>query len=898
MKKLALILLLALSNTLAIAASSPHSWDKDLLDIDLDLNSLELRNRAGCAVDSKNPTKSAFLLVDNTTMAKATYRLAKLTGLDHEVVTKEAIKNYRSKIKILFSRIFSKLKNRELPLLMVNSSKRHIPSKYQDIIESCYDKNSCEDLNEYLSKLWLNSESTLAPVKKILNNYNVDNFHSEENYFDQKYNTSDFRVSCNQLKKFSPLQAHLYGTKPDREVLQKIAESLKDTPDYISSCENDEIENLKVLGIQYDIRNVNDKYWNEVGFDFWNSLKIYLAWSFKNISVVDEQYELVIQSTQMEDSILLTSNGCKTIEPPECSNEYLSKSVMSQMAQKNFKKNALNLDVLAPVVNGASDMLLDDPFTAVNTDILDLSTRSDANEWIESLFSNFAGTKAYIKNKLVSALSFYTIIEKKVTTERLINDLNAYYSKKGLTDQRVKNDLYYLCSEVKFVSDETFSFVKKNIDLVRETGFIDSLSLIFSEQSLENLFEDYEALTKATNTFCDNLDAKAIWDDSFEYNKSGLAQWYLDKTLVRTQMTSTQEEQLKSLNPVPYLKYAKTDSVICHSPSSCIRNSIAHILEITRATYYASTFWNAKNKAKTEDLFNPYAERVACKVYDPWFKTRATLTNFVSDISQAVVSRFTPGVLYSKVSLLPGHVTSFNTMVKDGKILFNQKYKKESVSAELIADFGPLLGVPCAVSVSGNQTHGYNQLYQFSGISVGACSAKEENEIMVTSASDISANDPSKRAGCVSCQLNFESVSNTLSYFNYAVGPIYYLVRSFVRLYQGIKDPDNIPRSWDLNLEYLKQTYSRFGYIPKKCVKKLSKGQICLDSYEEEVAVKHLIDNYDVKILSEQNRFFSGIEFKVQGCSHPVLVSSTSSNNDRDSVTEVSVKTKCKLKAK
>lgn len=893
MKKLILILLFLLSNAIAVAANAPHSWDKDLIDIGLDLNPIELRNRAGCAVDSKKPTASAFLLIDNTTMAKATYRLAKLTGKNHDEVTKEAIKNYRLKLKILFSKIFNKLKNRELPLLMVNSSSKHIPSKYQDIIENCFDKNSCEELDNYLGRLWENSESNISVAKKIANNYRTDNFHSEQNYFNQKYNSKDFRLSCNKLKKFSPLQAHLYGTKPDREVLQRIAESLKNTSDYISDCDNDDIENLKVLGLQYDIRNIDNKYWQEVGFDFWNSLKIYLAWSFKNTTQVDQNYELVIQSTQVDDSILLTSNGCKTIEPPECSNDYLSKSVMSQMATKNFKKNALNLDVLAPIVNGASDMILDDPFTAVNNDILDLADRRDANEWIESLFSNFAGTKAYIKNKLVSALSFYTIIEKKVTAQKLINDLAAYYNLRGLEDQRVKNDLYYLCSEVKFVSDETFSFVRKNIDIVRETGFIDSLTLIFSEQSLESLFDDYDQLMKSTNEFCDSLDAKAIWDDSFEYKKSGLAQWYLDKTLVKTHMDSTSEEDLKSLNSRPYLAYTKTQSVICHSPSACIRNAISHILEISRATYYATTFWNAKNKAKTEDIFNPYAERVACKVYDPWFKTRATITNFVSDISQAVVSNFTPGVLYSKFSLKPGHVTSFNSMVKDGKILFNQKYKKESVAAELVADFGPLLGVPCAVSIAGKQAHGYNQLYQFSGISVGACTANEESEVMVASASDISVGDPSKKAGCVSCQLNFESVSNTLSYFNYAVGPIYYLVRSFVRLYQGIKDPDNIPRSWDLNLNYLKQTFRRFGYIPNKCVKKLSKGEICLDTFEEEVAVKYLIDNYDVEILSEQNKFFGGIDFKVKGCNESVQVKVLS----RDNTNDVVVKTKCNLGA-
>ncbi|EQC43980.1 hypothetical protein [Bacteriovorax sp. Seq25_V] len=881
-----IISLLILSNI--FAASDFHSWDKDLADLNLDVNPIELRNRAGCAKDSEFPTQSVFLLVDNTTIGKAAYRLASLTRKDPEETTKLAIKAYRKKLITLTNTIFEKLSNRELPLLPNLTSSLHVPSRYKQIVQGCFEQEDCPELNEYLEKLWANSKLNVPAVRKIVNNYKTDNFHSEESYHKLD---EDTRLSCNLLKKFSPIQAHLFGTKPDREVLQKIASRLGDTAKYFGSCDDESIENLKVAGYQLDIRHLDDSQWNKIGFDFWNSLKIYLSWAFKSTTVVDFDYELIIQSTQTEDSILLVSNGCKSIEVPECSNDYLSKSVLAQMAKDDFKKTALELDVLSPVVSGAQDIMLENPFTAVNTDILDLATREDANKWIESLFNNFSGTKAYIKNKLTVALSFYTILTKRLSVSKLSNDLNRYYSVSNFDDDKIKNDIYYMCSEAKFVSSETFSFVKKNITLIKDTNFIDSMKLFFNENSLEDIVNDYEALLTDVNAFCDSLDGEQLFGGEFEVDRSGFKQWYLDKNYKVKNLKSTSEEKLAELNLKPYISYGASGKVICHSPSSCVRESISHILEITRATYYASTFWKSKHKATSSDVFNPYSERVACKVYDPWFKTRATITNFTSDISQAIVSRFTPGVLYSKFSLQPGHVESFNSMVKDGKILFNKNFKKEKVMMELVSDFGPLLGVPCAVSIAGKYSNGYNNLYQFNGVSVGACTAKDSSQIIVNSASDISTPDGDVKSGCFACRLNFESVSNTLTYFNYAIGPVYYLVRSVVRLVKGLSDPDNIARDWEIDLNHLKNTYRRFGYIPKSCVKKLTKGKACLGSSREEKAVSILNSKYNVTILAESKTVFGNYRFKIRECHKPVSVNFRNEDS-------FEIKSDCKLEKK
>jgi len=886
------IILIFLSLT-AFAGNEFHHWDKDLAGLQLDMNPLELRNRAGCAKDSLLPTKSAFLMLDNTMAAKAAYRLAKVTGQDSDLVTKSLVKDFRKKILVLTKEIHNKLMTRQLPMLPVIKSTNHVPSRYKAIAQSCFDQSECKRLDSYMSDLWKNSNLRESAVSKIIKNYEVDNFHSEDNYFNQKKINGHNRLTCFKLKKFSPLQAHLFGTKPDREVLQKMAESLKKADTFVGSCEDeDDLSSLKVSGYQFDIQGVNEKYWNkEIGFDYWNSVKLYLAWAYRSIDIVKPAHERILKNSNAAQTILFASNGCKSIDTPECSNDYLAKNVLREMGKRDFKKNALDLDVLSPIVEGTQNTLIEDPFTEVNTDILDLAQRENADKWIESLFSNFSRTKAFIKNKLVSALSFYTILDKKVSVQKLNNDLVSYYAKTGLTSSEIKNDLYYLCSEVAMVSHENFSFAKKHINLIKGSGFVDSLDLIFHGQSLEALFDDYEKLMDTTRSFCKSLDQKKIWNNEFTIDKTGYAQWYINKILDKTKIKSTSSEKLKALNKKPYLAYAKTGKVICESPSACIRKSVEHILEVSRASYYASTFWNAKNKTKTSELFNPYAERVACKVYDPWFKSKSIMTNFVSDLSQAAMSAFTPGVIYTKFNLRPGHVTSFDKMVKDGKILFDKKYKKQSVQMELVADFGPLLGVPCAVSVTGKQNYGYDA-YHFAGISVGMCSSKEDSEINVYSASEIDAVDPKNGAGCFSCRLNFESVSNSMAYFNYKIGPVYYLVRSFVRLFKGFKDPHNIARDWEINVRHLKNTYRRYGYIPKKCVKALTKGKSCLGSNKEEQAVDFLQQNYDVSIKAEKSTF-GKMKFLVNECNAVITVNTNTKT--KLSRRDVKIPSSCKI---
>ena len=86
----------------------------------------------------------------------------------------------------------------------------------------------------------------------------------------------------------------------------------------------------------------------------------------------------------------------------------------------------------------------------------------------------------------------------------------------------------------------------------------------------------------------------------------------------------------------------------------------------------------------------------------------------------------------------------------------------QRIRATLIADFGPLLGVPCAVSVNSDNGTPYD-MYRFAGITAGACLSSEQNTINATSGSDIGPNDSTGVAGCASCQINFEGVAGAVA---------------------------------------------------------------------------------------------------------------------------------------
>ncbi|MEE3078076.1 MAG: hypothetical protein VX341_01970, partial [Bdellovibrionota bacterium] len=215
-------------------------------------------------------------------------------------------------------------------------------------------------------------------------------------------------------------------------------------------------------------------------------------------------------------------------------------------------------------------------------------------------------------------------------------------------------------------------------------------------------------------------------------------------------------------------------------------------------------------------------------------------------------------------------------------------YEKQKVKFDLMLDFGPLLGVPCAISMGERHSNGYD-LFHFTGISVGTCQENEQSTLTVYSASDMQNVNNQNTKNCVSCRLNFESVGASLSAYNSAFGTAFYIIRAFFNVYKGLKDPHNIPKDWTINFKHLKNTFERYGYIPKRCVKSLTKGTACLGSSEEVGAVTYFQSRYKNEILGEK-RTFRRVFLKVKNCSELIRF-----NMQKEKVTRVRIPKSCRL---
>ncbi|MGB0453267.1 MAG: hypothetical protein ACPGJV_06090, partial [Bacteriovoracaceae bacterium] len=312
------------------------------------------------------------------------------------------------------------------------------------------------------------------------------------------------------------------------------------------------------------------------------------------------------------------------------------------------------------------------------------------------------------------------------------------------------------------------------------------------------------------------------------------------------------------------------DTEICYSPIDCARLVLSSIVDLYKVSKFQAAFFPTQIQ-NSPGAFNPYAERVACEVYDPWYKTQASLVAFFSDLANAAISFFSKGLLYSRIDLKPGRVTSFKTLVEEGKIEYEPIKDKKKLDVALSLDLGPLFGAPCAIAISGPRIN-QNSLYQFNGISVGLCHTAQKRNITVYSATEIETDKPTKRKFCFDCRLNFESVASLASGFAGPVGGIMYVVRAFVRLFKGLKDPHDVPRDWKVNLNHLMETYNKFGKIPKKCVEKLSKGKRCLLSSCEEKLISTL-DPFNLGLVTNIEKISSRTyEIKYSGCKEKIKI--------------------------
>jgi hypothetical protein len=839
----------------------------------IDLNPLKFTNRASCALDSKKPTNTAFLMVDNLNVGRAIYRLSKQLGKDSSF-TKEGAYRFRYTVIGLTHIIARAMFNGSLPLLPIGEEKGQT-SQFQKLASQCDPKEGhCGLLDEYISQIWESSED----INQLLK---LDSFNS--NNFLGKQRTA--KLSCYYLKQFSPIEAHLYGSKPKNDALESIAKAVESSHEYLSSCTDFEQQtDLKQAVFQFDFRKLDSEEWNQKGFHFWNSLKIYLSWAFRYSKEVDQlafPYGPIFKQVDIEESIYFFSNGCSSIEKPECSRETLSLNSLRFLAQASGTSELGKLEMLDYIPNGPTSDILTDNRPMVNSDVLDFADFPSADAWASNFRENMNKVRGFIKLKLTRSMTQLSLISSNLSVEKILNDTDKkhelFLAKKMQTEEEnlYRQDLYYLCSEYRAAMDEKFSFLRTDLIRIKEQNNLSKLSGLITGKEIDQLLTHLDLLSPKIMKYCEGLEKLNIWTDPFVLNPEGYAPWFKEhaKDQLGVKANNLLGDLVKFHNPI--LSLQKTDAktnnhIICLNGVHCSRKVLSLVVDIYGSLQYVEGLLSLSG-IKSPDLVNPYSERVACGAYDPWFKTRNTVFEFFKDMAAAAVWTFVPTPVYIDGTIKPKQVVSFDQLIKDGKVYFDPRFAKKRVDGTVFMDFGPLTGAPCMVSISSQTNMNPPGFLYLNGITAQSCRQTDRNRVNVFSPDDIQR-DRLGVSACVSCTISLTSVAGSTSAFVPYLRPVYFVLKGIVRLVNNLRDPQDIPRSWSADLNSVYRSYRKYGEIRKACVRPLRNGKNCLKSNCEEQIVESFENQFKKYVSDVAIDRGDASELYVEGCDEPITV--------------------------
>ncbi|AFY00426.1 hypothetical protein [Bdellovibrio bacteriovorus] len=783
------------------------------------LSPLKFTNRAQCALDSEKPTSSIMIMIDGYNAGKTANSVAKLRGLNTEEYSNKAMKEFRLSVAYMTLNIMNKMIRGQLPVLPMNLKTADLP-KYLQANHSCEASGgNCSELNDYLSQIW-------ARAGKRADLLAFDRF-TQANF---PLHSSKDRLGCYYIKKFSALQGHLQNPEVNQANLQDIALAYLNEADYLTGCFNaDDSLNNRFVTLQIDWET-NANSLAQQGFDFWNSLKIYLSWAWRHTNEVEQlspNFGRIFRSIALEESIMFTPNGCKSMTKPSCDSEYLSANSIRELA----KISGPTPEHFDTVPGGTDAEMLEKGVRGVNNDFLGTQSFDSAQEWLANFRKNVIQSRALMKTKYQAAITNLNLLQDQlgsaVLSTVVSKDISAHRG-----NEAMMNELYYMCTEIRLAGDETLDFLKTDIERIAQLKNMTQMQYS-DRRSLQEHVNFFKAVSSQVLPFCNELEKQNYWNKSgYTVNKSGFAPWA--KEMMQLQANPEEAKFIPTAFNNQALLSWNNQSVsgaqaICYSSVDCTRLMVKSMVDLYAVSTYADALVPLAGKTSDPNLFNPYSELKTCKMYDPWFQTQRMNKVLMVDLANTALFGWNILPIYVDVNFTAPKVASFNQLVKEGKIKFDPRVEKSKMQTSLVADFGPLLGAPCAVSLNSNGIKNYN-FYSFSGLTVNYCDSKQSNEVVSNNPSDFATGAKTARSFCGGCTLNFTAVAAASTSTFGVVNPakfVVYLFRTFQKYFSAKKDKVNIPKSWEVNAAYAAEVYKKYGQIPTHCVDQLSKGLKC-----------------------------------------------------------------------
>lgn len=801
---------------------------------------LNFYNRSACAKKALEPTRSVFLIVDNVNIAKSVFRLGKKLGKDTKTFTDLGIQKFRYSLATLLQITAARILNGSLPLIPLNQT--NIDKDLKDALKRC-EEDDCQDLYKILSENWQKSS-----VRKI-----------ESGQYSQ----------CRVIKRFGTLHSHLNISKPDKTLLEEMAKELQKPQDYMQSCGDfSKIGEPEVGLYQFDLK-VDPIQFKTMGFDFWNTLKIYLSWGFRNAPEMVQlaaPFDYLFKSAHLEEMLLLFSNGCASIKPTECSQKDLTLNNLSFLTQGTKDIEWNNFDMVKPIPETEPNNLFSKPLPLTENDLLNLGDFQSSDEWVQNFRNNFVHSRGYNKIKLTKALNTLKLITNNVDFASALTKVKRDAAR---SDDESLQQLYYLCAEYSMSSNKDLSLIRKDLWRLKDIKAFENVISDLSGKDLEQFWTYFESATVGVNKFCRELKQRDVWNDSFTLKKEGFAAWYRQLVYEKKFTFSEDVSVSRRVNDKPYLSL-KTGEVICQDGIHCTRQVLDAMMSLSAISFSMSALVPNASGISSSNMGNAYASHLACGAYDPWAKRNKIIFDFAQDMVQAAVFGWLPTPVYVAASLDPKRVVSFETLVKEGQVYYDPKFNKNRLKLSVIADLS-MVGVPCAVSISGSKQNPF-EYYMFNGLSVNTCRERTRSDVVVGSGGD-SVTTEQYRQVCATCAINLQTVTASVGSINPYVRMSFFLIKGVVRLLKQLQDPHDLARDWTIHPEKVALSYRRYGKITKECARKLINGKDCLNTTCEADATNKFVSQYQVSPTRTDFSCVNGTgRFEVKECAEPIFV--------------------------
>ncbi len=735
-----------------------------------------------CARQSTLPAKSIYLFVDGFGPGRAATKWARDANLDKVELVNKTWQQLHARSFFLAKRVMSLLLSKDLPIIS------------EDFLKRCGSSLNCPDYKRLVQE----------NLNKLINNS-----------MEQKKT-----VQCAWIKKSLPL---FYSTKPPAKTdLEDMAVAYLDKANFIDSCEkifSGDTKNNSELVLKFDLASQNN--WDKTGFEFWRSFKIYLSlfWGQKlNHPAMKDQE--IVRSFAVDEVLTLMADGCYSLSRPECNTDFLNVSQLKNTIKKGGFSDSLLManEVMKKQMSGFDSRMQGQ--NQNNSPAIDI--RSDMLSLMKMRHQS-----SYQLYKSVRNLSL--IFNQKSSTD-LVATLTPL-----LMDPKASSEMYTLCAEVnKLIRTDMSPFAKELSISQNKVGSLNALPN-FSKRP-EDLFflgmQYLEALKPACESLERTLKVKMLSSNLQDIDKVVPSRkWFqtITQYTLPIELSASSPVTIESNLNIKDAYVRVKDEVVCATITGCTRDIVEGLVNIYHVALYHGVTGNVlANEVMGE---RHLGADVACGLFDPWEQSQLRKRNLISDLVSSVISGVSMLPIYLDLDFDTKKLVSFSQLYENGKIKFDPLFDDKTTRTTLFLDLGPLAKAPCYINISdSSRIKNPNRALLFQGISFQGCIQTTDGQ-MASDNLNLTINRSDSLSACGACQINFEEVAVASAASHYSIFRFgIRFVSAWVSYFKESESPVSQPIEFEVNPEFVKETYLKYNSIPDSCMYELVNGARCMEN--------------------------------------------------------------------